>query len=261
MISFILVTKNDSYSGSPSLDRLSKSLNINIKNLKNTREDFRNFEFLIGDWGSDIPITKNLLNVDDPDNLIQIYYFPKEITGMFDSKFNEVHSLNFLIRKSKHRFIARLDQDIIIGKKFFEYIGELNDKNYYWSIRRILEKDDFSENYSAPLNILHWPMDHPEYYKAAIGIICASKSAWHEIQGYNENMIYRNHMEHDLYERFKNKFGINAINLGIILDTPFFHIYHERDSFGGIKNNEYNVIFNNSDMWGLEKYKNIIIKR
>ena len=67
-------------------------------------------------------------------------------------------------------------------------------------------------------------------------------------------------MEHDLYSRFLNLLGDNScINLGVELNVPFFHIYHERLHLSKRKNNDLNDLeFNNDEFWGLENYKNII---
>ena len=94
---------------------------------------------------------------------------------------------------------------------------------------------------------------------AAIGIIIANKNLWYDIKGYNENNIQRNHMEHDLYVRFIEKIGItNLINLGSILDSPFYHLDHVRVMGNTRKNNQYNLPNINDDNWGLELFKNSI---
>jgi hypothetical protein len=260
MISFVLVTRNDNYEGSP-MERLKTSLHHNLKNLKKYFNiNFNEFEILIGDWGSDTPITKKMLDIEEYSNT-KIIYFNKNLTSQFDTPFNEVHSLNYLIRNSKNNYVARLDQDIIIGEKFFEYVKqtELSETKLYWSTRRDLFETFDNEDYSQ--NKLNFDPNSSLFYKAAVGIIVANKNLWSEIKGYNENHIQRNHMEHDLYSRFINKIGIdNLINLGTLLDVPFYHIYHKRIDGNNRKiNDENNSSFFNNENWGLEEHKNNIV--
>jgi hypothetical protein len=259
MISFVLVTRNDNYEGNP-IERLKTSLRLNLKNLKKYFNDnFNDFEFLIGDWGSDDPITKEMLNVEEYSN-VRIVYFSKEITTMFNTPFNEVHSLNYLIRNSKNSYVARLDQDIIVGEKFFEYLKHngMVDNKLYWSTRRELFDTFKDEDYTQ--NKLDFDGNNPFFYQAAIGIIIADKNLWSEIKGYNENNIQRNHMEHDLYHRFIGRIGMsNLINLGAILESPFYHLYHTRVESSVRANNQRNLPFNNDENWGLELYKHNII--
>ena len=257
MISFLLVTRNDNYAGN-SIDRLKISLNYNIQNLKKYfPNNYNDYEFLIGDWGSDDDIKINDVLIEEFEN-IRIVKFPKEVTNLFDTDFNEVHSLNFLIKNSKCDYVARLDQDIIVGSDFFKYVlnnGLKNDK-FYWSTRRDLHSGVISEDYNSP----SWKISGDNFEKGAIGIILSLKDNFIKIKGYNEKLIYRNHMEHDLYSRFLNLLGDNScINLGVELNVPFFHIYHERLHLSKRKNNDLNDLeFNNDEFWGLENYKNII---
>jgi len=258
MISFVLVTRNDNYEGNP-MERLITSLHLNLKNLKKYfSNNFNDFEFLIGDWGSETPITKKMLDVEECPN-VKIVYFNKDITSRFDTPFNEVHSLNYLIRNSSNNYVARLDQDIIVGEKFFEYLEQngLIENKLYWSTRRDLFNTFSDENYTQ--NKLNFNPNDPSFYLAAIGIIIANKNLWYDIKGYNENNIQRNHMEHDLYVRFIEKIGItNLINLGSILDSPFYHLDHVRVMGNTRKNNQYNLPNINDDNWGLELFKNSI---
>jgi hypothetical protein len=258
MISFVLVTRNDNYEGNP-ISRLRTSLQHNLKNLKkHFNNSFNEFEFLIGDWGSDTPITKQMLDVDEYSN-VKVIYFNKHITSQFNTPFNEVHSLNYLIRNSTNDYIARIDQDIIIGEQFFEYLRQngLNENKLYWSTRRDLFETFNNDDYSQ--NNLNFDPNNSLFYQAAIGIIVANKNLWYEIKGYNENNIQRNHMEHDLYSRFISILGTpNLINLGILLDSPFYHIYHTRIEGHNRKTNNYGLPFINDENWGLELYKNKI---
>jgi hypothetical protein len=255
MITFILVTRNDSYSGLP-IDRLKISLKHNISLIKRMfPTTYNDFEILIVDWGSEDKITKEILGINDFN--LKIYFFPKEITEMFDSSFNEVHSLNFLIRKSNNNFVARLDQDILIGDEFFEFLksNTLRDDVFYWSVRIDLIDGVITPNYNA----LPWKISGENFHKGAIGIILSNKKNWTSIKGYNENYIYRNHMEHDLYDRFYNLLGNDScLNLGELLNVPFFHLYHDRHNLSEIKQNELNWNFNNSENWGLFDYEHLI---
>ena len=254
MITFVLVTRNDGHEGD-STYRLAHALYTNYHRLKKAfPNSYKTFQILVGDWGSDVPLSFEVLGIEDIP-IVKFVHFPKEITSLFDSEFNEAHPLNYLIRNAGNNVVARLDQDIILGNVFLNYLrrqswGYLSN-SILWSSRTDMQRSG-NEVYSLP-------QYSPTFYMDAIGIIMAPWQVWASVKGYNEAMIYRNHMEHDLYKRFVELVGVNrVINIGDELCNPFFHIWHPKTATEDRRNNDPNTPFANTDDWGLEQYKHLI---
>ncbi len=258
MITFVLVTRNDNHEGN-SLQRLRNMLEVNCQRLKEAFPHlYQHFEILVGDWGSETPLSFDVLGMD-PISIVKFVHFPKEVTSLFDTDFNEVHSLNYLIRNATNSIVARLDQDIIIGNVFFNYLRRQTydhlRNNILWSPRTEMMQDFNIERYLLSKY-------SSTYFMDAIGIIMAPRLHWSCVKGYNEKLIYRNHMEHDLYKRFVEQFGNSyVVNIGDELCNPFFHQWHERTATETRKNNDPdNSPFANDENWGLQLYKHLITK-
>jgi len=261
-ISFIICSKNDNWEGNP-IDRLQKSIEITSKNTQNPE----NYEILIGDWGSDVPI-HDAIKINSKIQC-RVFYIPKNITKKFDTPISEVHCLNMLSRKATGQFIGRTDQDTIIHERFFKYVESelLNENELYWSGRQDLPEN--SLNYDdgifhgdgLPCSDIIW--------RGAIGIVMMARTNWEKLTGYDEKMIYRNDMEHDLYHRAIRLCNLN--NIGCKLDSPFYHIYHTRSQGLSAKHNASNwqnpSYFHslptkiNDENYGLYNYFNSIEER
>lgn len=261
-ISFIICSRNDNWEGKP-IDRLRKSIQITSENTKNPE----NYEILIGDWGSDIPIHEDL-KINSKIKC-RIFYIPKEVTSKFDTPISEVHCLNMLTRKAKGAFIGRTDQDTIIHEKFFNYVemNTLDESGLYWSSRNDLPPDSFDYD-TASFHGDGQPCG-PDIWRGAIGIVMMSKNSWDSITGYDESMIYRNDMEHDLFHRASRI--CKLYNIGCDLQAPFYHIHHSRSDGLAAKLNKSNwqnsSYFEslptkiNDDNYGLRMYDYLIEER
>jgi len=96
----------------------------------------------------------------------------------------------------------------------------------------------------------------PGMTDAATGILLISKQSYFMARGYDERNIYFNHMEIEFIQRLR-KFN-TLINLDAILNTPFYHVYHERNDSDIRKRNARGVrsdkIFTNNKNWGKIPY-------
>lgn len=236
-ISYIIASRNDNYCGD-SLARLSNTLfHLSM---------YVGGEFIVVDWGSEVPISEKISILGFPAiecrGNIRFIHVPQDITKQYKTPFNEVVALNIAARRAVGTYVARLDQDIIIGQEYAKWCKELPDTGWapaYFSQRRELAEDSIPsvanlkpENFPVWGN---WPLTYDDFYKAAVGIILAPRSKWHLLRGYNEQLIYRNHMEHDLCRRFKQAIGLE--NLGLILNADFYHQWHsDVDTIGRPQN-------------------------
>lgn len=258
-ISFIICSKNDNWEGKP-IDRLRKSIQMTCENTDRPED----YEILIGDWGSDVPIHEEL--AISPSIKCRVLYVPKEVTSKFNVPVSEVHCLNMLARRASGNFVGRVDQDTITHKRFFDFVESvpLEEDGLYWSTRSDLPPNCF--DYSK--SVFQGDPCGGGFWTAAIGIILMSKNSWKQISGYNEKMIYRNHMEHDLFHRAIRI--CKLYNLGCHLSAPFYHIYHDRAMGKVAKNNDMifdQAYFNslptqiNGDQYGLSEFDNLIQER
>lgn len=247
-ISFLIISKNDNFEGKP-IERLTKVLELS--SLKCNPDTC---EFLVADWGSDIPIHKELkAKVNCP---VKIFYIPQKITKQFDTPISEVHGLNLLSRNASKNFVGRIDQDTVVGYRFIKWFKETKLENniIYWSNRRDMPSNCISENDElVPYTDVDGPRDGycSPFYKRSVGILMTHKNLWHNVKGYNEKNIFRNHMEHEFIDKLLQHAKIE--NIGLTLDCPFYHIYHTRGEGLKRKNNE---IHNgeNDDNWGLNNF-------
>ena len=94
MITFVLVTRNDGHEGD-SLYRLAHSLYTNYHRIKNAfPHNYKTFQILVGDWGSEVPLSFEVLGLQEIP-IVKFVHFPKDVTSLFDSEFNEVHRSRF----------------------------------------------------------------------------------------------------------------------------------------------------------------------
>jgi hypothetical protein len=257
-VTFIICSKNDNWEGKP-IERLRKSIEITCENTNNHDD----YEILIGDWGSDIPIHEEL--GIRPKIRCTVLHIPQSVTSKFNVPISEVHCLNMLSRRANGTFVGRVDQDTITHRRFFDYVenNSLDLNGLYWSTRRDLPKDCFDYSKST----VGKPC-HSGFFRAAIGIVMMSKSSWHSITGYDEKLFLRNHMEHDLFHR-SMRVCSRLYNIGCMLDAPFYHIYHDR-AMGKMtqSNSEPSGNFhllptkiNDEGVYGLAEYDHLIEER
>lgn len=264
--SFLVASRNDNFEGKP-IERLRMSVKHNYEILKKYNIDF---EILICDWGSDInEKIEDVLNLDGVE--VKVFYVPQEVCSKFDTPFSEVHALNLLFRKAEKNFVARLDQDIMLGERFVKWVAESEnlEEILYWSVRRDMTDmnhiliDDYTEAWQNSWN------DGTNSYSSffgAVGILIYPTLKMKKIQGYNEKNIYRNHMEHELLKRLVASDDEKFVELGILLDRPFYHIPHSRHDGEKRKanqfvNGEFSSICENNENWGLKEFDNIISER
>lgn len=245
-LTLVLATKNDMYNSkyTTPLFRLKNSLEQTLQNAGSS-----NVEVIVVDYGSDVKV-EDVLKIDD--DRIKFIYVDKNEYAKYDTPFNEVKCINRGAKNASGNFIGRIDQDTIVGKRFFEWFFtslDISDDEFYFSLRRELppkiynikllknENDAmFSENCHVTKLSNHFPC-HRQFWRYAVGILLIPKVAWHNSRGYREDNTKHNNMEHEFIARLKNKY--NLVNLGKKLNYPFYHIQHEVDDSKNREQNPY----------------------
>lgn len=264
-LSYIIATRNDGFCGDP-MDRLENTL----EQIQVLQPDA---EIIVVDYGSDgEELVKHVQWIQK----FRSVYVPQAV----GKPFHETLALNIGIRRARGEWIARLDQDILVGDNFVKWFdrtilhfnqlleGVIEDNPFlrpaFFSLRRDLTeyrtKNAEMNELASELGVhppiwSDWKADAPGFWRGAVGTLLAPRSAWHHLRGYDESLIHRNHMEHDLCSRFRRYCGL--VNLGPIIDCDFYHQWHERCS--GRQENEMKSdeeldklpIQANDENWGL----------
>lgn len=213
-LSLILATRNDNYNGDP-MARLRASLKRTLANAGDLP-----LEIIICDWGSSDPV----INVIPRDPRLAHIHVSSETAAGYPTAFYETKALNLAARAAEGEWIGRMDQDTIVGKRFFEWFaaGRAEAGSVYFSPRRDLPNGALVEqdgrNHNCP----------PERttYDMAVGILLMERATWHAARGYCEAMKHFNHMEIEFLQRLEKNHPIRFFAPEI--DTPFYHIAHGR---------------------------------
>jgi len=218
-LSLILAARNDNYCGD-SPGRLQ--ITLNHAGVKLHEHDA---EILVCDWGSRVPLREVLTLNAHAKEITRFHYIPRILTSQFPVQFSEVHALNSVARWAAGDFIGRIDQDTLIGERFVKwfYSGEPSERCFYWwSARRDMKKDQ-------PLDLhesCRESLDRGEIWRTAVGIFLMPTRTYHDLRGYDERTIYKNHIEHEFFWRLKQV--LEFVDLGKLVDYDFYHLWHDR---------------------------------
>jgi hypothetical protein len=282
-LSLILCSRNDQYMGN-SRWRLQTTLNY-VAQMAHEISREEDVEVLVADWGSEIPLREILELSPLAARMVSFILIPPEIARDLqkDSPFAEVLALNAAARRSSGEYIGRIDQDTLVGKRFFEYFFELYegkqqleaplDSALLFANQRMfpyrvvicspslwtLEK--FIGWFGRFLKIEVSPKGR--FYCHGVGIWLIHRNLWNECGGYDERLIYMNAMEINMIARLMKKYKI--VNLGQLVNYVFYHLEHyhpwvRRSSSTHRKINP-EAIFAKNDIlnpngsdWGLDQY-------
>ena len=246
---FLYVTRNDNYCGDAPLRFKTSLLNL-VSQLSNFEFLKKHVEILVVDWNSDIPIKDHtyLQNFNKQDIDLKYLIVPPNIAKKYNKKgpVSEVHAYNVGVRFSSGRYILRVDQDILIGPRFLQYLTthDPNDNELLWCSRRDIPPSEFLPEqvihlvYDDPVLFIHkfsnkiqlWHTVHcnePNIYdgNGAVGIFGFSKNIWYKIGGYHEHLTGWGHMEVELKKYFLLH-NCYWNNLHDVIDCNFYHLYH-----------------------------------
>lgn len=245
VLSLIMCSRNDDYQRG-ALWRLQTGLNLTAQTVH--RLGLQNsVEVILTDWGSSTPLRQVLCLTPEAASLVSILEVPARVAQTYqrDAPFSEVHALNAAARRARGRFIGRIDQDTILGAKFFEKLFQLYEQKR--SLEVPLERAlMLSNRRGVPYRLastcptpwvvaryLAWfgsllrqanPLPDDQYYKSYVGIWLIHRDRWFDIKGYDESFIYINWMEVDMILRLEpdNQF----VNLGRVIDHDIYHLDH-----------------------------------
>lgn len=273
--SFIAVSRNDNYGGDAKI-RLQNTINLLGKLIIESKQE-EMFEIIIVDWGSFLPNLHKVLNIDEEiKKMIKFIIVPFEMANYYssDSSFSEVHAMNCAFRRMSGDFFIRIDQDTIVGQRFLDFLTQSKKiPSVSFSGRRDFQKDHkggtgYYYNIIKSEKSLEIPLAHARnaynnlkegrifsFYGSAVGCLMIEKQAFKNVKGFNEELVFLNQMEMDLFNRLSIDYKV--YNLGLKVNFDFYHQYHDRSDNSSRTQNS--ILYrksilpnNNPSSWGLK---------
>ena len=245
-LSLIVCSRNDQWQGN-SLWRLQTTLNYAaLQAAKLDRLD--DVEIIVTDWGSTERLSEAVRLTADAARIVRYLNVPTKLARekQKDSPFAEVIALNAAARRSRGDYIGRIDQDTLVGRRFFEWFFSAIETSsapapidstvmisnrrripYAFAIRCL--PFPVVEKYVGLFHRLLPRMRPPpveRYWECYIGILLLNRKLWDVAGGYDESFIYYGHMEFDFFLRLRKRFA--GVDLGALVGCDFYHLDHIR---------------------------------
>jgi hypothetical protein len=225
--------------------RLQTTLNY-VAQMVHELDREKDVEVLVADWGSDIPLREVLELTPTAARIVSFILIPQEIARNLqkDSPFPEVLALNAAARRAGGEYIGRIDQDMLVGRRFLKYFFELHEGRQLLDVP-LASALLFANQRMVPFRFCVrcpslWAVDKYIYwfgrslkieitsslpfYIHGVGIWLAHRTLWDECGGYDERMIYMNGMEVNMIARLMMKYAL--VNLGQLVNYDFYHLEH-----------------------------------
>lgn len=257
--------------------RLETTLDILATNLQ-ALGLLNQVEFLICDWGSEVPLHKELSLRPETRAICSYLIVPPAIAlkEQKDSVFPIVLAQNAVIRRAQGTFIMQTDSDVVFTTTFLRGLWELlsGKKSHYVNVNRALIGSKRKQipwaliSQSPPREVLlplldqygpQFPTDNDcGFGFCTTGMMLMHRDCWHEMSGYDEKLIHWGWMEIDLGFRATQRmpwFDM-SINFGLFM----YHMEHYSPENGRVPNRKHNpqsqtnAFRPNPDNWGLADY-------
>lgn len=245
IVSLILCSRNDRYQGD-SVWRLQTALNATVQAVAAIGRE-QDVEIILVDWGSKVPLREALCLTPATARQVSFLYLSQEIIKEVakDSPFAEVLALNAAARRAKGLYIGRIDQDTVPGPEFMRRMIEILEGKFpihvlpetamFLSNRRCIPYRFASRSPSlwCVNRFVKWfgrnlplmsPLPPELFYQSFVGIWMLHRDLWEEARGFDEEMIYMEWMEVDMYLRLRPKYTL--VNLGELIDHDVYHLDH-----------------------------------
>src|SRR5262249_53362064 len=243
-LSLILCTRNDEYMGN-SRWRLETTLNYVADQIE-ALDRANDVEVLVADWGSEVPLREVLRLSPAAAAVVSFILIPIEIARPLqkDSPFPEVLALNAAARRARGKYIGRIDQDTLVGRRSLEVFFDLHEQErqievplesallfsnvravpYRFAVRcpSLSVVAQFIGRFGSNLKLEI--TSRKSFYRHSVGIWLLPRSLWHECSGYDEDMLYMNEMEVEMIDRLTQKYTL--IDFGKIVGHDFYHLEH-----------------------------------
>ena len=280
LLSFIIGGRNDQHMGNFKW-RFETALNYLGANLDHLGR-LDDVEVVVTDWGSEVPLHEVLSLNLAARRIVRFILVPpalaQELEG--DAEFPIVLVQNTAVRRSRGKYIAQTDSDILFTTEFLGGLFDILDgrrtidvpvdRSFLFSGRRnvpwryvvrnpnIGELDWFIQRFGRFLPAGSWFSIGERDRYTATGFVMMHKKLWYECRGYDERLIHWGWMDIDLALRVKQKCPwMNLEDAGL---PVVFHLEHYHPSTGRRTTRERNPMRRdnqhqpNEGSWGIGAY-------
>ncbi len=204
-------------------------------------------EVIVVDWGSTVPLREVMHLTPAAAASVRFLYVSSDIIAEVsgDSKYAEVLALNAAARRARGRYIGRIDQDTVMDGDFITRLFDILEQRVpvpvaperamFLSNRRQIPYRfaALSPSLWCTMQYVRWfgrrlsimfPQPPETFYQSYVGIWLLHRDLWHLARGLDEQMIYMNWMEVDMYLRLQPTFTL--VNLGELVGHRLFHLDH-----------------------------------
>lgn len=235
-VTILIASRNDDYGINPQI-RLKNTLTSFIDCVDKYKLSSI-LNVLVVDFDSDSPLQDLCPQHEN------IEYFPvskSSLNSFFCEKhFPETALCNIAIKHSNSNYFLKIDQDMIIGPNFYNFLkrsalpqlafsGCRNmgyDENFI-NNKLFLSKSRFSKPLFQPdrcYNILKKKKILP-FYSPYRGALFFNREVFNKVRGFNEGLIYQNYINVEFINRSLKYYPI--YNLGLKINFDFFHQKHD----------------------------------
>ena len=184
----------------------------------------KEFDIIVSDYGSTLVNHKKLLETLKPFDCT-IYYYPT------DEIWSRPVASNIGIRRSKTKFVATLDVDVMLEIKVLETTLECFEKNPdSFVISTVCSLPNKGVNF---LNKIKLPEDYEEFrricrYKwSCTGVFASAlRDWWFKVRGYDERMKVWGSADTDIRDRARKSISLVYLQSLSLPETMFFHQWH-----------------------------------
>ncbi len=274
LISFVVCGRNDNYMGNYTW-RITTAMNCLVRNLVRVGRQ-NDAEIILADWNSDIPFHKEMLMVPEARGIMRFMVVPPAVAvpAQKDSSFPNPIAQNAAIRRSRGRFVAVSDADVILPASSLATlfailegklpIGLPLDRAFLIAARRQLPTARTEHN--PPLPEIEAFLDRNlallkrdlmmGSFGAPAGLVLLHRDRWEETRGYDERLIHHGWGDIDLHLRLCQVYPwVDLANFGV----ETVHLEHYAGSMvrGATKPRKYNGhpvsrrMTHNDENWGM----------
>ncbi len=247
-LSFVLCSRNDAYAGN-ALWRLQTALNVLGAQVAQLGDTAPGVEAVVCDWGSpERPLREVLALRPEAAAITRVVEVSPAVAAahQHDSPFAEVVANNAAIRRARGRYIARIDQDTLVGGAFLRRVLARPTParsggrcELLFSRRRSIpyafaRRSVGFERVCAFLDTYHRILPREgvgqrPWFDAPVGVVVLHRDHWEACRGYDERMLYWGFMETDLALRIQMRGRV--VDLERELGCSFYHLGHTRSRF------------------------------
>ena len=274
LLSLVTSARNDNYMGNSNW-RLETTINFIADKLTKIGK-LQDVEFIITDWGSEIPLPTVLSLTQDAQQISRFILVPFSLAEKVrrDSNFPAPIAVNVGIRRARGKFICLTCADVIWSEEFLQHLFDILSGKY--EIGKPIKRTLFIfSRKNVPIEVVNQSpcLDNLDkfiqengdnltidnlmpYFLAPAGSLMMHRERWYECHGIDEKLIYWGWNDIDLVLRMRLR-NYFCIDMGKEHDMYTYHLQHYSSEYTPPKQNPqvFNPFVVNDNNWGLANFQ------